>query len=138
MYIYIVIQAIVAVVAGILLAACSKKTEGVVYGKLDRAGRITNIVLIPVYACLSLFCMGLGIFCNPGYDGFLRILGWIVSFIIPSAPLFCFIGLGLSVALRKKGRSKQSFAVQFVGFAGSALSIIMFFVFYGNLLKYIN
>ena len=126
MYIYIVLQAIVAVVAGILLAACSKKTEGVVYGKLDRAGRITNIVLIPVYASLSLFCMGLGIFCNPGYDGFLRILGWIVSFIIPSAPLFCFIGLGLSV-LRKKGRSKQSFAVQFVGFAGAALSVIMFF-----------
>ena len=122
-----------------MLAACSKKTEGVVYGKLDRAGRITNIVLIPVYAVLSLFCMGIGFFCFPGYEaGFLRFLGWIVALIVPSAPLFCFTGLGLSAALRKKGRSKQSFAIQFVGFAGNGLSILLFFLFYGNLLRPLN
>ena len=82
--------------------------------------------------------MGIGIFRYPGYEGFLRILGWIVAVIIPSAPLFCFCGLGLSAALRKKGKSKQSFAVQFIGFAAAALSVLLFFVFYGNLLSYLN
>lgn len=132
MFLYITIEAIVAVVAGILIAVCTKKADGVVYGKLDKAGCITNIVLIPIYAFLSLFCIGIGIFSFPGHEGFLRILGWIVAGFIPSAPLFCFIGLGLSVALRKKGRSKQSFAVQFIGFAGVGLSVLLFFVFYGT------
>lgn len=138
LYLYIVIVAIVAVIIGLILALCTKKAEGVVYGKLDKAGRISNIVLIPVYAVLSKFCMGIGIFRYPGYEGFLRILGWIVAVIIPSAPLFCFCGLGLSAALRKKGKSKQSFAVQFIGFAAAALSVLLFFVFYGNLLSYLN
>ena len=67
MFLYIIIVAIVAVIAGVLIAACSKKSQDVVYTKLDKAGRITNIVLIPVYALLSLFCIGIGIFCYPGY-----------------------------------------------------------------------
>ena len=62
MFLYIIIQAIIAVVGGLLLALCSRKADGAVYGKLDKAGRITNIVLIPIYALLSLFCMGIGIF----------------------------------------------------------------------------
>jgi cytochrome bd-type quinol oxidase subunit 2 len=135
---YIVIVAIVAPIAGLLIALCTKKAEDVVYGKLDKAGRITNIVLIPIYAVLSLFCMGIGFFCNPGYDGFLEFLGWIVALFIPSAPLFCFVGLGLSTALRKKGKSKQSFIIQFIGFASVLLSVSMFFIFYGNLLSYLN
>ena len=138
MFLYIIIQAIIAVVGGLLLALCSRKADGAVYGKLDKAGRITNIVLIPIYALLSLFCMGIGIFCFPGYEGFLRILGWIVAVFIPSAPLFCFVGLGLSTALRKKGKSKPGFAVQFVGLACSVLSILMFVIFYGNLLGSVN
>ena len=52
MYLYIVIEAIVGILAGILLAACSKKAEGVVYGTLDKVGRITNILLI-----LNLYCL---------------------------------------------------------------------------------
>ena len=108
MYLYIVIVAIVAVITGLILALCTKKAEGVVYGKLEIAGRISNIVLIPVYAVLSKFCMGIGIFRYPGYEGFLRILGWIVAVIIPSAPLFCFCGLGLSAALRKKAKVSRA------------------------------
>lgn len=138
MYLYVIIEAIVAVLAYVIIAACSKKTEGVVYGKLDKAGRITNILLIPAYAVLGLFTMALGIFSNPEYDGILGVLGWIVAILIASAPLFCGLGLGFSVALRKKGRSKQSFAVQFAGLAAVALSLILFFVFYGNLLSSLN
>ena len=138
MVLYTVIEAIVGIVAGILLAVGTKKEEGVVYGKLDRAGKITNIVLIPVYACLSPLCLFLGMIFRPNHDGFLGIIGWIVSIIGASAVLFCGLGLGTSVAIRKKGKSKLSFAVQFAGVAGIILMFILFFAFYGNLLDTIN
>ena len=138
MFMIIPLVAIAAVVAGILIAACSKKRDGVVYCKLDKAGRITNILLIPIYIFLALFSMAISMFTYPEYDGFLGILGWIVTIIIISAPLSCGLGLGFSVALRKKGKSKQSFAMQFLGLAGAALSLSLFFIFYGNLLSSLN
>ena len=138
MFLYTVIEAIVAVVAGILLAACTKKAEGVVYGKLDKAGRITNILLIVVYVCLAPLYMFLGMISYPDHNGILGLLGWIVSIINASAALFCGLGLGFSVALRKKGKSKLSFAVQFAGVGGIALTFALFFLFYGNLLRPLN
>ena len=138
MYLYTVIEAVVAVVGGLLLAVCTKKAEGVVYGKLDKIGWVTNILLLLFYLGFSYVYLFLGIIANPRYDGFLGILGWIVAVIMASAALFCGIGLGLSVAFRKKGRSKLSFAVQFAGIGGIALTFLLFFLFYGNLLKPIN
>jgi cytochrome bd-type quinol oxidase subunit 2 len=138
MYLYTTIGAIVAVVAGILIAVCTKKADGVVYGKLDKAGRIVNILLILVYVCLLPLCMFLGMIANPRYDGLLGVLGWIVAIVMGSAPLFCGLGLGFSVALRKKGKAKLSFAVQFAGVGGIGLTLILFFLFYGNLLKPLN
>lgn len=138
MFLYTVIEAVIAVIAGILIAACTKKADGVSYGKLDRIGRITNVLLILVYICILPFCLFLGVIANPRYDGFLGILGWIVSIIMASAALFCGIGLGLSVAFRKRGKSKLSFAIQFVGFGGIVLTLMLFFLFYGNLLSSIN
>ena len=138
MYLYTVIEAVVAVVAGLLLAVCTKKAEGVVYGKLDKIGWVTNILLLLFYLGFSYVYLFLGIIANPRYDGFLGILGWIVAVIMASAALFCGIGLGLSVAFRKKGRSKLSFAVQFAGIGGIGLTFLLFFLFYGNLLKPIN
>jgi hypothetical protein len=70
--------------------------------------------------------------------GILGILGWIVAIIISSVPLYCGFALSASVVLRKKGKSKLSFAVQFAGFAGAALALILFSVFYGNLLRSLN
>ena len=138
MFLYVVIEAIVALVVGILLAACTKKKDGVVYGKLDKAGQITNIILLIAYVLLLPFYGVLGMLSEAHYGGFLGILGWIVALIIGSAALFCGIGLGLSVAFRKQGKSKISFAVQFAGIGGIALSLILFFLFYGNLLSSIN
>ena len=138
MYLFAALATIVAVIAGILIAVRAKKADDVVYGKLDKAGRIINILLIPGYICFALFSIALSLFTAPGYDGFLGILGWIVCIIITSAPLFSGLGLGFSVSLRKKGRSKMSFLVQFAGVAGFALSVIMFVVFYGNLLDSLN
>ena len=138
LFLYTVIEALIAVIAGILIAVCTKKADGVVYSKLDKAGRIINILLIPVYVCLAPLYMFLTMIARPRYDGFLGILGWIVAIIMGSAALSCGLGLGFSVALRKKGKSKLSFAVQFAGVGGIAITLILFFLFYGNLLRPLN
>ena len=138
MFLYTTIEAIVAIVAGILIAVCTKKADGVVYGKLDKAGRVTNILLILVYLCVSPLYLFLGMIANPRYDGFLGVLGWIVAIVMASAALFCGIGLGLSVAFRKQGKSKLSFWVQFAGVGGICLTLLLFFAFYGNLLRPLN
>ena len=138
MFLYITIEAIVGAVAYPLIALCTKKAEGVTYSKLDKIGRITNILLLLFYVGFSFFYLFLGAIATPRYDGFWGILGWIVSIIMASAALFCGVGLGLSVAFRKRGRSKLSFAVQFLGIAGIGLTVILFFLFYGNLLRPIN
>ena len=138
MFLYTSIGAAIAVISGIFLAARTKKADGVVYSKLDKAGRITNILLIPLYVCLAPLYMFLGMVARPRYDGFLGILGWIVAIIMGSASLPCGLGLGFSVALRKKGRSRLSFAVQFAGVLGIAITLILFFLFYGNLLRPLN
>ena len=138
MFLYTTIEAIVAIVAGILIAVCTKKADGVVYGKLDKAGQVTNILLILVYLCVSPLYLFLGMIANPRYDGFLGVLGWIVAIVMASAALFCGVGLGLSVAFRKQGKSKLSFWVQFAGVGGICLTLLLFFAFYGNLLRPLN
>ena len=138
MYLYTVVEAVIAVIAGLVIAVCTKKADVVIYSKLDKIGRVTNILLLLFYVGFSYFYLFLGVIANPRYDGFLGILGWIVSIIMASTALFCGIGLGLSVAFRKKGKSKLSFAVQFAGLGGIGLTLLLFFVFYGNLLKPIN
>ena len=75
---------------------------------------------------------------SPEHNGLLGILGWIVSIINASASLFCGLGLGFSVALRKKGKSKLSFAVQFAGIVGIGLAVGMYCLFAGNLLSPLN
>ena len=138
MFIYTTLMALGGVLAGVLLAARSKKSEDVTYGKLDKAGRITNIILIPAYIVASPFCMFIGMLCRPGYSGFLSVLGWIVSFIVASATFFFGAGLGASVALRKKGKSKLSFAAQFAGVVSIGIMLVLFLIFYGNLLAPLN
>ncbi len=138
MFLYTVFEAVIAVVAGIFIAVHTKKADNVTYGKLDKVGRITNIFLILVYVCLAPMYLFLGMISNPAHEGFLGILGWIVSIIIASAALFCGLGLGFSVTLRKKGKSKLSFAVQFAGILGIGLTLLLYSVFTGNLLRYLN
>ena len=138
MFLYIAIEAIVGIVAGLGIAIFTKKAEGVTYGKLDKAGWITNILLLLVYICLCPLYLGLGVFSYPNHDGFLGILGWIVSVINASAALVCALGLGLSIALRKRGKSKWSFAVQFAGLVGIGLTVGMYCLFAGNLLSSLN
>ena len=138
MLLYIVIEAIVGIIVGILLAVRTKKADGVEYNTLDKVGRITNIVLIGIYIFLSPVYLVVGILSYPKYEGFLGIIGWIVTIINASVALFCYLGLGGSVALRKKGKSKLSFAVQFAGLAAIVLTAAMYCLFAGNLLQSLN
>lgn len=138
MFLYTVIEAVVAVIALVYLSLRTKKPEDIVYSKLDKTGVVTNIILLAVYVCLSPLYLFLGMISTPKYDGFLGIIGWILSIIIASAALPCGIGLGLSVDWRKKGKSKQSFIVQFAGLAGIALCVLLYCIFAGNIIRYIN
>ena len=138
MFVYTALEAIVGIVVGILLATHTKKAEGVTYGALDKVGRITNILLLVVYTVTSPLYLLMGMLCGPDDGGILGIIGWTLSIIVASASLFCSLGLGFSVRLRKQGRSKLSFALQFVGFAAIALAVLLFCVFYGGLLGSLN
>ena len=134
MFIYIILEGIVGIIGGILLAACTKREEGIVRRKLDDAGVITNYILLPLYVLASGDCSVLGILCRPNHDGFLGFMGWIVSIIVASVPLVSGLSLGASVALRKRGKSKLSFIVQFAGIIAIALAIVIFTACYGRLL----
>lgn len=138
MFLYTVIEAVAAAITGIVIAVCAKKTDGVTYGKLDKLGRVTNILLSLIYIVSSPLYLFLGMIATPRYDGILGVLGWIVAVAMASAAVLCWLGIGFSVALRKKGRSKLSFAVQFAGLMGIGLTLLLFFVFYGNLLRPLN
>ena len=139
MVIYLIAELIAGLVAGILIAVLTKKSEGIVYNKLDKIGRITNIILLLIYACLSPLALGVGLFSYPEHDtGFLALLGWIITVINSSAMLFCCLGLGYSVAFRKKGKSKLSFAVQFVGLAAIGLAVGFFILLEDILLSSLN
>ena len=138
MIVYIIITAILGIVFGLLLAIRTKKAENLTYGKLDKAGRITNILLLITYTYLAPAYMVVGFLSYPAYEGFLGFIGWILAIICSSTSWFCFPGLGASVALRKKGFSKLSCGVQFAGLASIALTFLLYAVLAGNLFVSLN
>ena len=138
MVIYTLLAAIAGIVAGIVIAFRTKKAEGVTYGKLDKAGIVTNVLLTAGYTVLAPFYMFIGAISESGEEGILGILGWVIAIICASAAVFCSLGLGFSVALRRKGNSKLSFLVQFAGVVGIVLSFALYVLFEGTLLASLN
>ena len=138
MFIYVVVEALVGIIAGIIIAKRTKKSDGVVYGKLDKVGRITNVLLAIAYTVAAPFYLFLGMISEPDGEGLIIVLGVLVSVIAASASLFCSLGLGFSVALRKKGKSGFSFAVQFAGMTGIALTVLLYVIFAGSLISPLN
>ena len=139
MYIYFAAVAIIGLIAGFVIAVRSKKVDGVVYGKLDKAGIVTNILLIPVYIIVTIFnfyIVMLGYI--PEGEGILGVLSWFAAIIGATGPALCGLGLGASVALRKKGKSKKSFWVQFAGIVGLGVTLLFFLLFCGNLFGSLN
>ena len=138
MSVYIILCIIVGILSFILLGSLTKKADGLVYNNLDNAGRITNIVLTIVYVFISPLYLFIGLISYPAHEGFLGVIGWAVSILNASTALFCGLGLGLSVAWRKKGKSKLSFAIQFLGLVAIVFTVISYCVFVGNLLQTLN
>ena len=130
MYLYYLLASVAGLVAGIIIAARSKKSDGVVYGALDKVGIATNILLI------FLFLVMLGM--NPGGEGFIWVISLIVALIGASGTALCGLGLGASVAFRKKGKSKLSFLVQFAGIAGFCITLLFYFLFGDGLFASLN
>lgn len=126
MELYTLIISAAAVIAGIIIAFRSKKSEGVTYGTLDKIGIATNIILIPVYCIAGYPAFFLGMVSAPSGEGLLWFAGLVASVIIASPAVFCALGLGFSVALRKKGKSVPSFLIQFAGAVGICLSFILY------------
>jgi hypothetical protein len=135
MFIYTIIEGAVGVVALILFEIFTRKKDDVVYNKLDRLGRILNVVLLAVYVGLSPFYGYLGMISYPCHTGLLGAIGWGIAIVNASAAFFCDLAIGFSIVLRRKGKSKLSFAVQFTGFIAIALTVSMYFLFAGTLLN---
>lgn len=138
MYLYMILCIIAGIVSLILLGVLTKKAEGVIYSNLDNVGRITNFLLTIFYVMISPLYLGLGLFSYPNHEGFLGILGWIVTFLNASTALFCGLGIGLSISFRKKGKSKLSFIIQFLGVVAIIFTVVSYCVFAGNLLQTLN
>ena len=96
--------------------------------KIDKAGKVFNIVLGVTYVPLSLFSWLLQMASESAIDATkpLRIAlidaFCIVSFLIP---FLCVGGIAGSVILRKKGHSISSFVVQFMPLVIFLLNLIL-------------
>ena len=138
MSLYILACIVAGILLFILLGTKTKKAEGVVYSRLDKAGKFANGALTAAYVFISPLYLFLGLISCPSHGGLLGVIGWIISILNASAALFCGLGLGLSVHFRKKGKSKLSFAIQFLGVIAIAFTVISYCVFVGNLLRPLN
>ena len=91
-----------------------------------------------MYAVFSPFYLFLGMICEPRGEGIVLLLGYFVALIAASAALFCGLGLGLSVSLRRRGESKESFAVQFIGLFAILATVLIYALFVGTLISPLN
>ena len=111
---------VAGVAVGILLAVRAQKIEPAVPSTLDHVSLAMNITLIPVYFIFSLLMLFMANITRTHYGASSEqvFFAKIFSFIIAAAPIYCGIALGMSVSLRRKGRSLAGFLVQFAGFVG--------------------
>lgn len=118
---------VAGVAIGILLAVRARKIEAAVPTALDRVSLVINITLIPVYLILSILMMFMALITGTSYgaSSLQEIFAEVFSFVIAAAPIYCGIALGLSVSLRRKGRSLAGFLVQFAGFGGILVLVLI-------------
>ena len=118
---------VAGIAVGILLTVRACKGEASVPTALDRISSVTNIALIPVYSIFSILMLFMAAITDTNYgaNSVQEFFALIFSFIIAAAPIYCGIALGMSVSLRKKGRSLAGFLVQFAGFGGIILLLLI-------------
>ena len=118
---------VAGVAIGILLAVRARKIKAAVPTALDRVSLVINITLIPVYLILSILMMFMALITGTSYgaSSLQEIFAEVFSFVIAAAPIYCGIALGLSVSLRRKCRSLAGFLVQFAGFGGILVLVLI-------------
>lgn len=90
--------------------------------------KTTFIALIPVYSIFSILMLFMAVITDTNYgaSSVQEFFAVICSLFIASVPIYCGIALGMSVFLRRKGRSLAGFIVHFAGF----VSLLLSFSFY--------
>ncbi len=96
--------------------------------KLDKITKSTNVILGVLYVPFSMFCWLLQMASestidatNPIYIKLIEIFCF-VSFLIP---IFCVVGITVSVVFRKKGHSVGAFIIQFLPIIAFALNLVL-------------
>ena len=115
------------IAAGIILAVRARKTETGTYTVLDKISMITNVVLCVVYVVLSLIMLLMASITDTALNAtsVQEFLAYIFKGLIAATPIYCGIALGMSVSLRRKSRSVAGFFIQFAGFIGIILLILI-------------
>ena len=90
--------------------------------------KTTFIALIPVCSIFSILMLFMAVITDTNYgaSSVQEFFAVICSLFIASVPIYCGIALGMSVFLRRKGRSLAGFIVHFAGF----VSLLLSFSFY--------
>ena len=131
-------EAIAGVVAAVLITKRTPKPEDRIYTKFDRVGIVTNVLLAIFYVIATPICFILGAISAPQADGLWMLLAVPVALVAASSSFFCSLGLGYSVALRRKGKRGFSFIVQFAGVLAILVMFVLYGFFSGTLLRTLN
>ena len=118
---------VAGVAIGILLTVRARKGEAAIPTLLDRISAVANIAMIPVYAIFSVLMLFMATITDAAYGAgsVQKFFSLIFSFVIAATPIYCGMALAMSVSLRRKGRSLAGFLVQFAGFGGVLLLILI-------------
>ena len=118
---------VAGIAVGVILVVRARKRESVTYTALDRISIVTNVVLCVVYFLISLMMLLMASITGTGLNAssVQEVLAHIFAYIIAATPIYCGIALGMSVSLRKKGRSVAGFFIQFAGFVGIILFLLI-------------
>ena len=120
---------IIAVIA-LVVAFIIPKKKGYEYTKLDRTGAILNIVLLVLYFVMSVIGITTVFFSDSTAtmsESKYNLMITVISIGV-SIPLLAIASLFASVVLRKRGKSKLSFCVQFFPLLFFIIMMILAFV----------
>ena len=115
----------------LLLAVFIPKKNGYEYNAMDKIGVVTNIVLIFVYAVLSLMGVFTIFFADAPWDGYSALKKKLLEAIIfmgVSMPIWSIASLFTSVLTRRMGKSKFGFIIQFLPLLVFAAMLVLIFV----------
>lgn len=127
---YILSAVPITLIISVIVICITKRKEDKPYNDLDKYCILLNIVLSLVYIPLSLVAIVLAGFMwdSPPENWIDRIILIIVSYTFLLSPLTSIVSITLSVVLRKRGKSKLSFYIQFAPIAIPILTVLLFII----------